>query len=94
MTVNKITQTPSDEGSVYSTQQCTLWHLQQHELAQFSDKECFSDKTTLHITGQVDKYVCIWGSHNPSLGGMRMAVRRKYILYNKPNEILWDVFLL
>jgi hypothetical protein len=25
---------------------------------------------------------------------MRMAVRRKYILYNKPNEILWDVFLL
>jgi len=67
-------------------------HLQQHELAhgaskQFSDKECFNDKTTLHITGQVDKY-------NLSLGGMRMVVRRKYILYNKPNENLWAVFLL
>lgn len=66
MTVNKVTQTPSDEGSVYSTQHCTLRHLQQHALAhgapkQFSDKECFSDKPTIHITAQADKYTCIWG---------------------------------
>jgi len=99
MTVNKVTQTPSDEGSVYSTHHCTLWHLQQHVLArgapkQFSGKECFSDKPTIHITGQADKYTCIWGSHNPSLSSLRMAVRRKYISYNKPNENLWAVFLL
>jgi hypothetical protein len=86
-TVNKITQTPSDGGSVYSTQQCTLWHLQQHVPAQgapkqFSETDCFSDKATIHITGQVDKHMCIWGSHKPSLGGTWMAVRRKYILYN------------
>jgi len=97
MTVNKVTQTPSDEDSVYSTQHCTLWHLRQHVLAhgewkQFSDKECFSDKATIRITRQADKHICILGSHNPSLGGTSMAVRRKYILYNKPNENLFRQF--
>jgi hypothetical protein len=30
----------------------------------------------------------------PSLGGTKIAGRRMYVLYNKPNENLWAAFLL
>jgi hypothetical protein len=96
-TVNKVTQTPIDEGSVYSTQHCTMTPAATCT-STTSSKTVFWNTVSvirLQSTSQVKwTRTFSYGDHTtPSLGGTWMAVRRKNISSNKPNENLWAVFL-